>query len=88
MTNIPAIPCSSYWNYSNAIADDVQARVRTSVTTATRLVVILEKSIYALRMGEAIGLVTSRTSTMRTDMIFSSAMRVSTAHSPASAEKE
>jgi hypothetical protein len=27
----------------------------TSVTTATRLAVILEKSIQALRMGEAIG---------------------------------
>src|SRR5712671_4568335 len=42
------------------------------VMTATRLVVILEKSIYALRMGEAIGLVTSRTSVMGTDMNSSS----------------
>src|SRR5690349_16371789 len=37
----------------------------TLVTTATRLEVILLKSIYAFRIGELIGLVTSRTSTMR-----------------------
>jgi hypothetical protein len=34
--------------------------------TATKLSVIFEKSIYALRIGEAIGLVISRTSTILT----------------------
>jgi hypothetical protein len=36
----------------------------TSVTTATRLNVILLKSMYALRIGELIGMVFSRISTI------------------------
>jgi hypothetical protein len=51
-----------------AVADDPAPSRTASVTTATRLVVILEKSIYALRIGDAIGLVTSRMSVMRTDI--------------------
>jgi hypothetical protein len=38
----------------------------TSVTTATRLSVILLKSMYALRMGELMGRVCSRISTIFT----------------------
>jgi hypothetical protein len=37
----------------------------TSVTTATRLSVIFEKSMKALAMGDAIGVVRSRMSMMR-----------------------
>src|SRR6476660_7744416 len=42
---------------------------KTSVTTATRLSVILEKSMKALAIGEAIGAVRSRMSMIRTGRV-------------------
>ena len=47
-----------------AVADHRSPSRMTSVTTATRLSVILEKSMYALRISERIGLVASRMSTI------------------------
>jgi hypothetical protein len=51
-----------------AVADDAPPVALDVGDDAARLVVIFEKSMYALRMGDAIGLVISRTSMMRTDM--------------------